>query len=167
MLVLIPSSGHASTQLNRLAECARDPLSSTRFLACAHLCGQDISKKHQETGLYFMQGLAHTYGDKDQYEAADYLLTYGNESDRKKAKKSLLWIFENSAQEKDDAVFSLWIHGDKGIRKTLRPYIRSKAREGGEASYNFAELLNNHGNQKDRLIASTILARWNIMDADE
>ncbi|MBX9696499.1 MAG: hypothetical protein K2X53_00265 [Alphaproteobacteria bacterium] len=159
--------GVAGLTLKQFGMIAEDPLSPLRFLACAHLCGLHMEKEYREIGHSFIRTWANTYGDKDQYEAADYLLTYGSAEDQENAKKSLLWIFENRSEEKESAVFSLWIHGGKDMRKTLRSYVRSKAQEEAETAYNFAELLNNHGNSKDRLIAGAILSRWTVADEAE
>jgi hypothetical protein len=159
--------GFAEFTLKQFVMIAENPLSPSRFLACAQLCGLHVEKEYREIGQSFIRTWANSYGDKDQYEAADYLLTYGSAEDQGNAKKSLLWIFENSSEEKDSAVFSLWIHGGKDMRMTLRAYVRSKAQEEAETAYNFAELLNNHGNTKDRLIAGPILARWTMADEAE
>lgn len=150
--------------LKQFVVIAKDPHSCLRFLACAQLCGLQVKEEYREIGESFMRTWMHTYGDKDQYEAADYLLTYGNAEDQENAKKSLFWICDNNTLEKDAAVFSLWIHGDKIIHKTLRPYVRSRAQEEANTAYEFAELLHNHGNTGDRLIAAPILARWTERD---
>lgn len=152
----------AEFALKQFVIIAEDPLSPLRFLACAQLCGLHEKHEYREIAESFMRIWTHTYGDKDQYEAADYLLTYGSAEDQAEAKKSLFWIFNNNPLEKEAAVFSLWIHGDKGIHKTLRSYVRSRAQEEAETAYEFAELLNNHGNKKDNLIAAPILARWTV-----
>lgn len=141
-----------SAVLSAQGEDKSAPTSShdTGFLAYVSIFCNDALDQEREKAYQKLLQSALTFGDKDQYESADWILTHGKASERESVQNVLMKIVANRLDCEDEALLSLWVNGDEIFRDLIRALMRDRALSGKDQAYTFMEALFVHGNTDDR-----------------
>lgn len=138
-----------------------------RFLATTVLCSPSMPIEYQSRGRINMLKMAWEYGSKDQYESADYLLTYGNWFEKWYGQQSLCWILSSNSPCGEEAALSLWINGSRFIKENLRPFMRRYAFSEEIGSGRFLEALYYHGDYSDVAYIKFLMQPCDFIDLME
>lgn len=150
--------------MQRMAALSSNPQSCHRFAATTMLCLSEMPVEYQRIGHVNLLKMAWDYGGKDQYESADFLLTYGDLQDKWHGQQSLRWIMFWSHTCREEAMLSLWINGTECMRDYLRPIIKCYVFLEAMESFRFLEALYYHGNDSDRAHVNSFKKRLEAME---
>lgn len=150
--------------MQRLTALSSNPKSCHRFMATTMLCHPEMPAEYQRIGHVNLLKMAWDYGGKDQYESADFLLTYGDWLDQWHGQQSLRWIMYWGDTCREESILSLWINGNEWVRDSLRPFIKRYALSEEIGSPRFLEALYYHGNDSDRAYVNFFHEQFEVVE---